>query len=115
MPFSLAPPRQRGERVGERRLSRSRHSRNAESLLGSRIDLVLYDGPFKPRRVDGDVPLDPPLALAVGFPAFGPFPALPAGTPVYWVSDHDHAGVVAEFRIKKEKLAEWHERRSDRE
>ncbi len=59
------------------------------------------------------MPLDPPLALAVGFPAFGQSPALPAGTPVYWASDH--ACVVAEFRIKKEKLAEWHERRSDRE
>jgi endonuclease/exonuclease/phosphatase family metal-dependent hydrolase len=83
---------------------------NADSLLGSRIDHVLYDGPFKARSVDvvGEVPVDPPLELAVDLPAFGPFPVLPAGTPMYWASDH--AGVAAELRIKKEKHAELRQR-----
>jgi hypothetical protein len=77
---------------------------NPESLLASRIDYVLFGGAFEPLLVDvvGDVPLDPPLALAIGLPAFGPFPAMPAGMPMYWASDH--AGVVAELRITKEKF-----------
>jgi len=77
---------------------------NPESLLASRIDLVLTRGPIEPLREDviGDEPLDPPLALAVGLPAFGPFAALPAGTPMYWASDH--AGVVAQLRLTEERF-----------
>jgi endonuclease/exonuclease/phosphatase family metal-dependent hydrolase len=77
---------------------------NPTSLLAKRIDFVLYHGPFEPQWAEliGDEPLDPPLASLIALPAFGPFPALPAGTPMYWPSDH--AGVIAELRLSKEKF-----------
>jgi endonuclease/exonuclease/phosphatase family metal-dependent hydrolase len=69
---------------------------NPESLLASRIDYVLFGGAFEPLLVDvvGDEALEPPLDFGAGLPGFGPF--------MYWPSDH--AGVVAELRITKEKF-----------